>query len=461
MISGIELSPHDKATAYVAGTRYKLDDYQPYLYVTRDYGATWTRITHGIPADDFTRVIRADPTTPGLLFAGTETGVYVSTDDGANWRRLAGNLPVAPIHELLFKGSDLIAGTHGRSIWILDDLTPFRTLASGIPDGTYLRPPRETQRVLPGIDWSENVPGWTNYLGGRGGGYLVTVDSDGAATRTYLDLGENPPAGAIIRYRLTETPAEPLTLTFKRADGTDIRTFSSRKPDDEAKPKERRAPAKPGWNRFIWDLRHAPATKIEGTDPASEKAIDGPFVAPGSYTVTLKVGDVELTQPFKVTKPSNLPATQADLAAQENLLLRIHRLIDRTTTTINRMRDLRQQLDGWSKRTKESNEDVSQAADALRDKILELEKTLLVPDLRPGWADGINAGSRLLDKLVALPPAIQLGDYPPTDAAEAVYADYTTRLETQLTALDTLLSTDLPTFNTLAAKHKLPALLTI
>jgi photosystem II stability/assembly factor-like uncharacterized protein len=461
MISCIELSPHDRATAYVAGTRYKLDDYEPYLYVTRDYGATWTRINQGIPDDDFTRVVRADPEVPGLLYAGTETGVYVSTDDGANWRRLEGNLPVAPVHELLVKGTDLIAGTHGRSIWILDDLTPFRTLAAGIPDGTYLLPPRDTQRVLPGIDWSENVPGWTNYLGGRGGGYVVTIDPDGAAARTYLDLGENPPAGAIIRYRLTETPSEPLSLTFKRADGTEIRSFSSRKEDDEAKPKERRAPAKPGWNRFVWDLRHAPATKIEGTDPASEKAIDGPFIAPGAYTVTLKVGDQELTHPFTVVKPSNLPATQADLAAQEDLLLRIHRLVDRTAKTINRMRDLRGQLDGWAKRTKDSNPEVSQAAETLRDKVLEVEKTLLVPDLRPGWADGINAGSRLFDKLVALPPAIQLGDYPPTDAAEEVFADFSARLDPQFAAFDSLLTTDLKDFNALTAKQKLPPIVTL
>ncbi|MEA2512219.1 MAG: hypothetical protein QOJ59_1706 [Thermomicrobiales bacterium] len=461
MISGIELSPFDPATAYVAGTRYKLDDYQPYLYVTRDYGATWTRINHGIPDDDFTRVIRADPVRQGLLYAGTETGVYVSFDDGANWRRLEGNLPVAPIHELLVKDSDLIAGTHGRSIWILDDLTPLRTLAAGIPDGTYLMPPRDTRRVLPGIDWSENVPGWTNYLGGRGGGYVVTITPDGESVRTYLDLGENPPAGVIVRYRLSEAPAEPLTLTFKNAAGEEIRSFTSRKADDEPKAKERRAPAQPGWNRFVWDMRHAPAAKIEGTDPAAEKPIDGPFVKPGAYTVTLKVGDTELTQPITITKPSSLPATQADLDAQEDLLLRIHRLVDRTTRSINRMRDLRQQLDGWAKRTKENNEEVAKAAEALRDKILEVEKTLLVPDLRPGWADNLNQGTRLLEKLTSLTPAVQLGDYRPTDAAEAAFADFTGRIETQLANFDSLVSTELTTFNTLTNKHKLPAIVAI
>jgi hypothetical protein len=208
-------------------------------------------------------------------------------------------------------------------------------------------------------------------------------------------------------------------------------------------------------------MRHAPATKIEGTDPASEKAIDGPFVKPGAYTVTLKVGETELTQPFTITKPSSLPATKADLDAQEDLLLRIHRLVDRTTRAINRMRDLRLQLDGWAKRTKETNAEVADAAGALKDKVLEVEKTFLVPDLRPGWADSLNQGARLLEQLVSLAPAVQLGDYRPTDAAEAAFAVLTTRIETQLTAFDALLASDLKDFNTLAGKNKLPALVAI
>ncbi len=134
-ISGIEPSPFDPGTVYLAAWRYKLDDYRPYLYVTRDHGAHWRRIDVGIPEHDFTRVIRADPECRGLLYAGTETGVYVSFDDGGSWRRFGSNLPVAPIHELLVRGSDLIAGTHGRSIWILDDLSPLRALAEGVPDG--------------------------------------------------------------------------------------------------------------------------------------------------------------------------------------------------------------------------------------------------------------------------------------------------------------------------------------
>jgi photosystem II stability/assembly factor-like uncharacterized protein len=460
LISCIEPSPFEAGTVYVAGTRYKLDDFRPYLYVTRDYGQTWTRIDHGIREDDFTRVIRADPEAPGLLFAGTETGLYRSTDDGANWSRFQLNLPVAPIHDLLVKGTDLIAGTHGRAIWILDDLTPLRRLAEGIPAGEpHLFPPRETPRVLPGIDWSGAVPDATNYLGSRSGGYLAKTTANGEVVRTYLDVGENPPRGAIVTYRLPEAPEAPIGLTFTDAGGREIRAFTSRTEDDGPTAKELRAPAEAGWNRFVWDLRHAPATKIEGSDPPAEETIAGPIVAPGEYAVTLKVGDAELTESFRVVKPSNLPASDEDLRAQEDLLLRIHRQVDRTAKAINRMRDLRAQLDGWAKRTKERDggAEVATAAEALRERVLEIEQTLLVPDLRPGWADNLNHGVRLLAKLSALSPAVALGDYRPTDQAEEVYAELTGKIEEQLARFEAVVAKDVAAFNATAAGAKLGA----
>lgn len=463
-ISGIEPSPFEPATVYVAGTRYKLDDYRPYLYVTRDHGERWTRIDSGIPEDDFTRVIRCDPDKPGLLYAGTESGVYVSFDDGMNWRRFQLNLPVSPVHDLLVKGSDLVAGTHGRSIWILDDRTPLHSLAE-VPAGEpYLCAPRETVRWLSGIDWSGAVPTTTNYLGSRGGGYGVDTTPEGEQVRTYLDVGENAPRGAIITYCLPAAadPEAPIRLTLAKSSGEEVRSYTSRTSDDKPIAKERRVPASAGWNRFVWDLRYAPATKIEGTDPPAEETIDGPIVAPGEYTVTLTVGDEERSQPLRIVKPANRPATNEDLEAQEDLLLRIHRQLDRTVRAINRMRDLRIQLDGWSKRTKEraGASAVAEAAETLRDKILEIEKALLVPDLRPGWSDSLNEGVRLLAKLAGLTPLVALGDYRPTDAAEAVYADLTDRIEAELGRFDQLVTDELPAFNAKVKKAKLDAVIT-
>jgi photosystem II stability/assembly factor-like uncharacterized protein len=463
MISCIELSPHDPGTAYVAATRYKLDDYAPYLYVTRDYGAHWQRITEGIPEQEFTRVIRVDPEQPGLLYVGTETSLYVSFDDGAHWQRFQLNLPVTPIFDLIVRGSDLIAGTHGRSIWILDDVTPLRELASGLPDGEpHLFTPRDTTRVLPGVEFSgPPVTSSTNYIGMRGGGFVAETTPDGEVIRHFLDVGENPPRGVIVTYRLTAAPEEPITLTFRKADGTEVRSFTSRTPDDPPTAEERRAPAQVGWNRFVWDMRYAPVTKIEGTDPVAEKAVDGSFVAPGDYTVTLATGEAEVSQPFRIVPPATTTATAADLAAQEDLLLRIHHELDRMAKTINRMRSLRGQLDGIAKltRDRDGGAEIASAAEALRDRTLEIEKTLHVPDLRQGWADTINEGARLWEKLTGLPGVVELGDYRPTDAAEAVFVDLKARIDPQIDAYEALITEDVPALNAKVAEAKLGAIL--
>ncbi len=458
MISGIELSPFDDKTAYVAGTRYKLDDYEPYLYVTRDLGKTWQRIDAGLPRNDFTRVIRCDPEVPGLLYVGTETGVSVSIDDGASWQRLNLNLPVTPVPELLVHNDDLVIGTHGRAIWIVDDLTPLREVArNGAPAAAYLFPPRDTVRILPGIDWSEDTPGFVNYLGGVGGGYRSKLNDLGQNERTYLDTGENPPRGAVLSWYLSEAPETPLALTITNASGETVRTFSSRLETDETPAKDVRIPANPGWNRFVWDLQHAPATKIRGTDPPSEMTIAGPFVAPGSYTVALKVGDEALTQPLTVAKPGNVTTSDSDLKKQETLLLEMHREIERTILKINQMRDLRTQLKAWEERatTVSKGKKAVAAITALHDKVLDIEQTILMPDLRAGWADGINSGSRLFDKLINLPAVAQLGDYPPTTAVEEAFAGITAQIDKQIKTFDRLVKKELPAVNDAIATAKL------
>lgn len=463
LISCIEPSPFDPATVYVAATRYKLDDYQPYLYKTTDYGATWQRIDAGIPAHDFTRVIRADPVRRGLLFAGTETGLYLSFDDGASWTRFMLNLPVAPIHDLLIKDSDLIAGTHGRSIWILDDITPLRAMQAEIGEApVHLFAPRTAERILPGIDWTGNNPG-KEYLTVTGGAFVNEKQPDGTMKRRYLDVGQNPPHGVIVTYHLKETPAEPITLSFYDSQGNLVRRFRSKPPesaeapaDDEKKDdKEPKIPANAGWNRFVWDMRHAPAPRIEGKDPPAEMIIEGPFVAPGTFRVALRAGDAEVTQEWVIVQDLQSTATQDDLEAQHDLAMRIHQMIGATVQTINRMRDLRAQLDGWAKRAEAlpDGAPIAAQAKALREKVLEIEKHLLIPDLRPGWADSLNQGVRLLEKLVNLAPVVQLGDYRPTNAAEAAFHDLSARINAQRAHFDTLLESDLPALNAAIAER--------
>ena len=223
MISRLELSPHHPGTCYMAATRYKWDDYSPYLYKTTDYGKSWARINDGIGAQDFTRVIRCDPARPGLLYAGAETGAYVSFDDGAGWQRLQLNLPITPVYDLLVKNGDLIAGTHGRSFWILDDLTRLHQLADDAPgQPACLLKPRDTQRVLESIDGRRLIdqPGKT-YMSSTGvmAAYTHSFSDENVVERHFLDSGENRPRGVMVTYHLRDLPDEKISLRFSDEKG--------------------------------------------------------------------------------------------------------------------------------------------------------------------------------------------------------------------------------------------------
>ncbi|HEY8684117.1 MAG TPA: glycosyl hydrolase, partial [Chloroflexota bacterium] len=237
LISIIDLSAHDAATAYLAATRYKLDDVRPYLYKTNDFGASWTKITNGIPEDDFTRVIRADPECPVLLYAGTETGLYISFDDGERWERFQSNLPVCPIHDLIVHDHDLLVATHGRSFWILDDVTPLRELARDRATAPRLFQPRDTIRfqVYRGFGEGEGAEVSYRMAGPVTYAYKQREKSDGTKDIKLLNAGQNPPDGVLIAYELAEPVAGELTVTILDGDDREIRRFSStraKQPDE-------------------------------------------------------------------------------------------------------------------------------------------------------------------------------------------------------------------------------------
>jgi photosystem II stability/assembly factor-like uncharacterized protein len=236
LVSVLEPSPHDAAACYLAATCYKLDDTRPYLFKTGDHGQTWKRIGAGLPDGEITRVVRVDPARRGLLFCGTETGVWVSLDDGGSWQRLRSNLPVAPIHDLIVKDSDLVVATHGRAFWILDDLTPLRQMADAVPTaGPRLFAPRRTVRWRAyrghGMKPGPNREVAYRLAGSVGYAYREVDTPTGEKKERLLDAGENPPSGVIVHYRLDEVPEGDLTLTFLDADGREIRSFTSRRRD--------------------------------------------------------------------------------------------------------------------------------------------------------------------------------------------------------------------------------------
>jgi hypothetical protein len=293
MISIIDPSPHDAGTAYAAIDRHQMDDIRPYIYRTEDFGKTWTKITNGIPETAYVHAVREDPVRKGLLFAGTELGVFISFDDGGNWQSLQLNLPVTPVRDLVIKDDDLVAATHGRSFWVLDDIAALRELNADITNAdVHLFKPATAFRLRKNESHDTPLPPET-------------------------PAGRNPPAGATIDYVLKSVPAGDVTLEILDRGGNVIRKFSSsdqqRKLDDTLsfptywlRPPPP-LPKKTGMNRFVWDLRYAPPPAMApgysiavafGED--ATKIPEGPLVLPGAYRARLTASGRSYTAPFEV-----------------------------------------------------------------------------------------------------------------------------------------------------------------
>ncbi len=459
LISGIEPSRHDPATAYMAATKYKLDDYSPYLYKTTDYGQTWTCISDGIRENDFIRVICEDPEKAGLLYAGTETGVYVSFDDGGSWQVFQLNLPVSPIHDLIVKENDLIAATHGRSIWILDNRRLLYQLSDDIMGKAahLFEPPPTIRQAVPVFDrlFASGAPG-KNYMTTLGvvAAYLIETSEENVKIPRFLDSGDNPPFGAIITYYLRNTPEQKIKLEIMDGAGEVIRAFTSMDEEDRAankvdddKPKLTYLTANGGWNRFEWDLRYEDSVRLEANDPQAV-FVSGPTALPGSYQICLTVDDEILTQPLELVKDATADVSDEDLQAQFDLLLQIRDKLSEVNSTLNTMRGIRQQLDGFSTRLAEENSTnaLSEAASNLIQRVLDIEKALLIPDLIDGWPGRMNNGTQLAQKLAGLLPVVQAGDYKPTDQAVEVFKSLSAQIGHQLEAFDQLKSGKLADF---------------
>jgi photosystem II stability/assembly factor-like uncharacterized protein len=470
LISIIEPSPHDAATAYVAATCYKLDDFQPYLFKTNDYGATWTKITDGIRADDFTRVIREDPGRRGLLFAGTETGLYVSFDDGTHWQDLRLNLPVVPIHDLCIKDSDLIAATHGRSFWVLDDITPLRQMSEEVQNSpVHLFEPRPVIRFMTVGGFSQ-APASGLYYRKTDAFTITTIRKqkpNGETVDWNLDAGQNPPDGVIVVYYLREKPEQEVKLSFFDAQGNEIRSFSSEEKQDEQKvpgandkeKKEKRVPGEAGTNRFVWDLRYPGAKKVDGF-AGGDNVYLGPVVAPGRYQVRLSVGDEVRSAFFEVRKDPRVVASQEDLEAQCALLLRVRDKLSETHDAITMLRDARQQVEDWVRRTHGQNnhEAIEEAGTSLKEKLTAIEEELIQVKAA-ARQDTLNYPARLNAKLGGLIGVISSADAAPTQQAYAVFDDLSARVNEQLQRLQNLIETDLQAFNNLLRESGAPAVI--
>ncbi len=430
-ISLIDASVHAPGTAYVAVDRHKLDDLAPYAYKTTDFGQTWTKITGGIPSGSFIHVIREDPDRPGLLFAGTETGVFVSLDDGANWQPLQLNLPTVPIHDLAIKNNDLIAATHGRSFWILDDISPLRQLEPGAANtSAHLFKPATAYRV----------PGGTGFGGGGNSG------------------GANPPNGAVICYYLDSAPPTNITLQILDKSGHEVRSYSSNPkpvipPLEPERPVGRLGVALPiqrGLNRFVWDLRYGPPEGVPGAVYMEGSQLTGPIAVPGEYTVRLSVGGQTLATALVVKNDPRTRAIAADLQKQLELGLKIRDRITETHRTVNAIRDLDAQLKMIEQHLNEDprNKSVVDAAEQLDRKSIDIEGELFQMRKR-AVKDSFNYGGKLNDMYIALEGYIERSDSAPTAQEYEVLTLLDSQLQSQLEKWHAIVSSALPAFNRL------------
>ena len=425
LITVIDPSPHDPATAYLSATRHKLDDTTPYLFKTNDYGKTWTRIADGIPDDDFTRVIREDPARKGLLYAGSETSVYVSFDDGDRWHPLNLNLPHTPVHDMEVKNGDLVIATHGRALWILDDLTPLRQLQDGLPEGEdFLFSPRPARRIALPQSFPYRPGKGKNYrmVSGEIAPFYENTTPNGGLRHTYPAAGANPPRGVSVAYLLSGVPTEGVALTFLDAHGQTIKSSSSRATSGE------KAPAQAGMNRFTWDMRY----------PGAEGAtsMDGPIAPPGDYQVRLTVGDEVHTQPFRIYRDGRVAASDEDLREQFDLLIAIRDVIEETNMAVSQIRETRAWIDD-----RHSSGEISSKAERIRQNLSAVEEQLITilgpnPQKPPP--------TRLGPQLASLSEVVASGDFPPTTQACQVFQLYAERLRAHLARLEKTLSEDLP-----------------
>ena len=451
MVHMIELSPHDPATAYLAATRYKHDDSRPMLYKTNDYGATWQKITDGIPDDDFTRVVREDPGRRGLLYAGTETGVYVSMDDGGSWQSIRGNLPVVPVYDLVVKDGDLVAGTHGRSFWIMDDVSPLRQLADDIGQApVHLMRPRDTYRLLPQAGHRPaRAPGLNYYLGmlGIGAASYARQLPDGSTRRVWLDAGQNPPDGVVMSYNLKAEPKGEVTLKIMDSAGREAASFSS---EDDG------LPAKAGMSRFVWDMHYPDAEPLpdDGADrKKSTVSQTAPLAAPGTYRVELTVDGETYSQSFDLLKDPRSSATQEELEEQFELLIKVRDKLSAIRHAVDEARRLHEQVEEWERRA-EGESKVSEAAKALKEKLSAISQDL-AQDKRQGKVSTM-ARARLNEKLMELPAVVASTDARPTQGCYDVFEDMSVRVDAQLDSLREVIDTDVRSFAAMLREMEIP-----
>jgi photosystem II stability/assembly factor-like uncharacterized protein len=419
-VSWIEASPHDAGTAYVAANRYQKSDRAPYVYRTGDFGKTWTKVIDGVRADDFARAIEEDPKRQGLLWLGTETGIYISFDGADHWQPFNLDLPVTPVHGITVKNDDLIIGTHGRGFYVLDNINVLRQAESSTT----------TQDVV----------------------LFKPADTTRSVSR-----------GVAIDYFLKQ-PADAVSIEILDAKGQRIRTFKGvppAKPEAEAetppsdedsfRPPPPRVATKQGLNRFVWDMRYPDAHDFKGLIFWAGST-RGPVAPPGSYQVRLVAAGQTRTAPFAIVRNPLGHASDEDLMEQFTLARQINDKVSAADDAVVRIRELKDQIADRIGKTSDTR--IKSAGDTLTRRLTEVEGEIYQYRNRSSQ-DPLNFPIRLNNKLAALQNIVDTGATKPTDQSYAVFKELSAQLDRQLERFDALVQKDVAAFNKELARKKL------
>lgn len=428
----IETDPFKKGTAYFVGTKYKLDDFAPYIFKTEDYGKTWKRITNGIDNMHFTRALRADKKRPGLLYAGTEYGMYISYDDGANWKKFQLNLPVVPITDLTIKENDLIVATQGRSFWVLDDLSVIQQ-----KDAELLN---KNLHVFAVNDAYRTEGGGGRRMRGQAG--------------SQPNMGENPASGVVFNYYLKGADdSSKVSITVFDKQGKPIKTFSK-----NAKAVTDKIDFNSGMNQFVWDMNYPPAETVEGLILWNGR-ISTAKAAPGKYSARFRYGKDSVDVPFVIKADPNYKMTEADYDAQVDFLLQVRDKFSEVQVVIKNIRSLRSQINEFTAKLEpgESSKEIKKMADSINKQMTAVEEALYQTKSKSGQ-DVLNFPIRLNDKLAGLYGVASSGQNPPSKQAREVFADLGAQSDVQLTKLKKIMDTDLKAFNKMINDKQLPVI---
>jgi photosystem II stability/assembly factor-like uncharacterized protein len=423
MWNSVDADPFKKGAAYFVGTRYKSDDFTPYIYKTEDYGKSWKLITSGIDKMHFTRVVRADKKRPGLLYAGTEYGMYISYDDGASWKNFRLNMPVVSITDLTIKDNDLIVATQGRAFWMIDDLSVIQQRDNSVLDKNL-----QVFNVNPA--------------------YRLDGFSRGAITNG----GANPPNGVVFNYWLKDVnDSSKASIKIFDKKGNIVKTFST-----NAKETTEKFEIAKGMNQFVWNMQYPEAEKLDGLILWNGN-VGGPKVAPGTYKARFVAGKDSSDVSFNIVGDPNYNMTEAQYDDQVNFLLSVRDKFSDVQKAIKNIRTIRSQINDLKDKIQPGDKDIKQLADTINKQITGIEEALYQTKSKSGQ-DVLNYPIRLNDKISGLYDVASSGYNPPSQQVREAFRDLASQADVQLIKLKTIMDNDVKQLNKLVHEKAVPVI---